>query len=41
MTVNEILYKPHLLKYIFKFEQERRAIRLAFTLALIEDMLRQ
>lgn len=39
MTINDILYKPHLLQFIFKFEKERRAIRLLFTLALIEDIL--
>lgn len=41
LTVLEILNKPHLLKYRFKLETERKAIRLKFTLALIEDILNE
>lgn len=40
-TVNEILAKPENLKFKFRTEREIRAIRLLFTLALIEEILKR
>ena len=39
MNVNEIISKPENLKFKFRTEREIRAIRLLFTLALIEEIL--
>lgn len=39
MKTIDILNKPHLLKYQFAADKERRVIRLKLTLAIIEEIL--
>lgn len=39
-SVNEILTRPENLKFKFRTTKELRAIKLLFTLALIEEILR-
>jgi hypothetical protein len=41
LSVNEMLTNSRLIAYQFKTEQERKAIRLKFTVALIELILKE